>query len=91
MTDDMIERVALAIEAAMWAPHELPLGPELHAKYRDTARAAIKAMREPTRPMWANAGTNFVNCQARHLHQDRICGLVWDSMIAAALEPEIVK
>ena len=41
---DMIEWVALAIEASMFAPHELPLGTELHAKYRETADAAIKAM-----------------------------------------------
>ncbi len=41
---DMIECVALAIEATMFAPHELPLNAELHAKYRGTADAAIKAM-----------------------------------------------
>lgn len=41
---DMIERVALAIEAKMFAPHELPLDDELHAKYRETAAAAINAM-----------------------------------------------
>lgn len=42
--DDMTEAVALAIEATMFAPHELPLDAELHAKYRGTAEAAIKAM-----------------------------------------------
>jgi hypothetical protein len=41
---DTVERVALAIEATMFAPHELPLDADLHGKYRDTARAAIAAM-----------------------------------------------
>ena len=41
---DMIEQVALAIEATMFAPHEMPLDAELHAKYLETASAAIKAM-----------------------------------------------
>lgn len=49
MSESMIERVAHAIEATMFAPHELPCDPELHAKYLDTARAAIEAMREPTK------------------------------------------
>jgi hypothetical protein len=44
MRDDMIEAVALAIEATMFADHEFPLGAELHAKYRETAAAAISAM-----------------------------------------------
>lgn len=44
MRKDMIEHVALAIEATMFAPHELPLDAELHAKYRYTADHAIKAM-----------------------------------------------
>lgn len=46
--NEMIERVARAIEATMFAPHELPLAAELHERYRETARAAIEAMREPT-------------------------------------------
>ena len=44
----MVELVALAIEATMFAPHEMPLSDALHAKYLGTARAAIEAMREPT-------------------------------------------
>lgn len=55
------------------------------------AKAVIQAMREPTRPMWAHAGTMFVNCQGRELHHDRVCGLVWDAMLAAALEPELAN
>lgn len=42
--DATIERVAKAIEATMFAPHELPLDDELHGKYRETAEAAIRAM-----------------------------------------------
>ncbi len=42
--EDKIEDVALAIERAMFAPHELPLSTELHEKYRLTALAAIEAM-----------------------------------------------
>lgn len=41
---EMIERVASAIEATMFAPHELPLDTELHEKYLMTARAAMEAM-----------------------------------------------
>ena len=55
----LIERVALAIEATMWAACELPLDADkLHAKYRKTAQAAIVAMREPTRDMVAAANRN---------------------------------
>lgn len=43
--DDLIEPVAVAIEATMFALHELPLERELHEKYRWTARAAITAYR----------------------------------------------
>jgi hypothetical protein len=42
-----IERVALAIERSMFAPHELPLTAELHLKYRATAIAAISVMPMP--------------------------------------------
>jgi hypothetical protein len=51
MTPEMVERVARAIEATMFAPHELPIEGELHERYRETARAAIEAMREPTEAM----------------------------------------
>jgi hypothetical protein len=44
MTEDQIvDAVADAIEATMFAPHELPLCADLHAKYCLTARAAIAA------------------------------------------------
>ena len=55
---DMIEKVALAIERAMFIPEELPVDPELHAKYREVARAAIEAYetKQPApHPMLENA------------------------------------
>jgi hypothetical protein len=47
ISEDEIERVALAIERTMFAPHELPLPPDLHIKYRGTAVAAINAASLP--------------------------------------------
>lgn len=47
-----LERVALAIEATMFAPHELPLPAELHAKYLETARAAIAAQQDVGEADW---------------------------------------
>ncbi len=40
-TDADVERVAVAIEKTMFAPHEFPLSEELHGRYLVTARAAI--------------------------------------------------
>lgn len=47
ISEEEIERVALAIERTMFAPHELPLPHDLHVKYRGTAVAAINAMSAP--------------------------------------------
>lgn len=44
---EMVERVADAIIATQWAPHELPVDNDLRERYRMSARAAIAAMREP--------------------------------------------
>ena len=44
--NDIVERVAVAIEETMFAPHEFPLDAELHQKYRMTAREAIAAVRQ---------------------------------------------
>jgi hypothetical protein len=44
---NQVERVALAIEATMFAPHELPVDDELHSKYLGTAQAAIDASGAP--------------------------------------------
>jgi hypothetical protein len=43
MDERIVDAVADAIEATMFAPHELPLSADLHAKYCLTARAAIAA------------------------------------------------
>lgn len=48
---EMVERVTDAIIATMFAPHEIPVPEDLRAKYLDTARAAIVAMREPSEAM----------------------------------------
>ena len=45
-TTDLVERVAVAIEETMFAPHEFPLEAELHAKYRMTAAEAIAVVRQ---------------------------------------------
>ena len=45
------ERAAKAIEETMFAPHELPLPDELHAKYLKTAQAAFAAIAEPSEAM----------------------------------------
>jgi hypothetical protein len=47
ISEEEIERVALAIERTMFAPHELPLPHDLHVQYRGTAVAAINAMGIP--------------------------------------------
>lgn len=44
--NDLIERVAVAIEETMFAPHEFPLPRDLHAQYRMTAREAIAVVRQ---------------------------------------------
>lgn len=38
---ETVEAVARAIEATMFAPHELPTRAELHQKYLGTTRAAL--------------------------------------------------
>jgi hypothetical protein len=43
---EMVERVAKAIEATMFAPHELPITGELHEQYLETASAAIAEVRK---------------------------------------------
>ena len=45
------ERAAKAIEETMFAPHELPLPADLHAKYRQTTAAALAAIAEPSEAM----------------------------------------
>ena len=50
---EIVERVARAIEATMFASHELPITGELHERYLEAARAAIAAMADPTNDMLA--------------------------------------
>ena len=77
----MVERVAIAIEKTAFAPHELPLDPELHGKYRMMARAAIAAMREPTEAM-VTAGAPFAM-----MAEGDEAGLCYQAMIDKALKP----
>lgn len=72
----MVERMARTIESAMFAPHELPLPDALHAKYLDTARVAIEAMRDPTVKMYE--ASRFPNAGS--------IGDQWRAMIDAALD-----
>ena len=80
MTIDPIERVALAIEKSMFAPHELPLDAELHGKYRDTAKAAIteylEAIREPTEEMIRAGEDIFFAIMDYHSLED-----IWQAML----------
>lgn len=80
---EMVERVARAIEATMFAPHELPVDDELHGRYLVTARAAITAMINPDLLMWAAGGT--AQCATRNKHHDIAVGRIWHDMIDAAL------
>jgi hypothetical protein len=75
---EMIERVAQAIEATMFAPHELPVTGELHERYLETASAAIEAMREPTHAMDV-AASNRHPATFEHL---------WQAAIDAALDAD---
>jgi hypothetical protein len=89
MSESMIERVALAIERTMFADHELPCDPDLHKKYRGTARAAIEAMREPTTAM-IDSGVAFalnVSLGGDYKWSDYVADK-HRAMIAAALSSE---
>ena len=83
---EMIERLALAIEATMFAPHELPLDTGLHAKYRETARAVIEAMREPTQEMRLAAVAEWSRPDPTPEHESTLVfNAIWRAMIDAAL------
>jgi hypothetical protein len=51
MPRDFIDNIALSIERGMFAPHELPLSEELHAKYlqvaKSVARNLLKTVSKP--------------------------------------------
>lgn len=80
--NEIIERVANAIEQTMFAPHELPLAADLHERYLETARAAIEAMREPTPEMIEAWGTTpNIGMNWEIYARDK-----WRAMIQAALD-----
>lgn len=85
----MVERVAIAIEKTAFAPHELPLDPELHGKYRMTARVAIAAMREPTEAM-AIAGAETISpdawCAAQCSGKEGATD-IYQAMVDEAMKP----
>ena len=56
----MRERIARAIEASMFASHELPISAELHELYLEVADAAIGGMRKLT-PAMSRAIGNALN------------------------------
>ena len=83
MTDDMIERVARVIAAALYRPQPdmsgdiwKAVGTERKRKCEDAARAAIEAMRESTEKM---------SLAPRGLVDPRVAMSVWQAMIDAAL------
>lgn len=79
---EMVERVALAMQAALeGAPGDFD-GERPHSPYPKLARAAIKAMREPTRGM-LKATDSIMGGGFQNSHSDQE---TWEAMIEAALE-----
>lgn len=74
-----IEEVTAAIKARREELIERPLA----RIYTDLALAAVAAMREPSREMWAAGGNATVGKTT--VHHDKITGDVWQAMIDAAL------
>lgn len=58
--NEALERATTAAEEHMFAPHELPLDNELHAKYLQLAHAIIASIREPTPEMVEAALVTFL-------------------------------
>lgn len=80
ISEDEIERTAQAIEASMFAPHELPLSAELHLKYRATAIAAISAMPTPSAAQEAKEPpAGLVEGIAQKLKHPIFQGLRWET------------
>jgi hypothetical protein len=76
---EMIERVALAIDGAMFDSVQMPCG----ERQAFVARAAIEAMREPTNAMH-KAGNDKMDSMVAG-DGDAFCEHVWRLMIDAAL------
>ena len=69
---EVVERLARAIQEKMFAPHELPItDPWLIERYRETARAAIDALREPTEAMADAGGAAFLDATIAHESGDK--------------------
>jgi len=80
MTQSMIEKVAEAIE-------EVVLRQEF-TSYEEAARAAIEAMREPTRGMVEDGYAALMDWDAR-TGEDKGISDTWVAMINAALSEEV--
>lgn len=86
MSDEtMVERVSAAIAATMFGEHELPLTGYLADRYRETARAAVQAMREPTEAM-VNAAYEQLTTRIENGPHDLYAA--WRAAIDAALSPQ---
>lgn len=89
MTESMIEKIAKALVVQQYGERVLEFwpdrlsftvsGPPFHAdEYRDMARAAIEAMREPTEAMVASASDNLDD-------EEHAIRCAWQAMIDATL------
>lgn len=89
MSESMIERVARAMFLARY-PGDI-WDPKTAEEYRECARAAIKAMREPTEAMMEEAADEFT-FQSGHWDKDttpeKIQRAVFQRVIGAALSPD---
>jgi hypothetical protein len=82
---DMIERVARALIDQIGSPWPYgKMDPAVRRLWRDHARAAIEAMREPTEAMLTTETTYGTPLDG---YLDDTCAeAVWDAMITAALK-----
>jgi hypothetical protein len=91
MPSEMVERVARAIckTQCVLQPHECAASARCVSDFEVEARAAIEAMREPTRNMLACADFNTPNGfhWTRKLGDDVVDGVkwIWSAMIVEAL------
>jgi hypothetical protein len=77
MSEGRVERVARAIFKALWPNSDWDREGHLHRAYLDASRAAIAAMRVPTKAM-VRVGNDW-DCAPF------VAGRVWQEMIDAAL------
>jgi len=94
MTENMVERVAMAIYASTWDPSHGPADMVKIEVSRKQARAAIEAMREPTEEMQRRGSAMYIDTLQAPGHPERtddngftLPALVaWRAMINAALD-----